>query len=81
MDKYIKQLIIKLSQKYMVILTHKMLWSEDKGRLVNIFTLYIADKRTKERLFKGDMYSKRAVVMELMKYAEDHRQATQENNS
>lgn len=68
MDKYIKMLIIKLSKKCKVTLNHKMFYSDEKERIVNVFTLIINNGDDK---YKTDLFSKRDVVSELMKWVDD----------
>lgn len=68
MDRYIKMLLIKLSSRYRVIVTHKMFWSDEKERLMNVFNVRIFNNGGKKTLFDKDLFSKRDVVSELMKW-------------
>ncbi len=71
MDKYIKMLIVSLSKKYTVVLVQRTSYSHEKCRLSNVFTLSIA--QGKQKLFNERFYSKRDVVMELMRWIKEKR--------
>lgn len=61
-DKYVKMLIIKLSQTYKVTVTTIMYYSEDTGRIGNMIKLKIADKDSGEILSVRDYRSKRELI-------------------
>ena len=48
MDKYIRMLLLKLSQRYKVTITNIMYVSEDTGRIGTSFNIRIAEKRKAE---------------------------------
>lgn len=68
MDKYIKIMLIKLSNKYdKVTITHIQSYNKEKNKLVNIYKFRIKDKRKVKSI---DCYSKRTLVQEMMKWVE-----------
>ena len=72
MDKYIKMLLIKLSPKYKVVVTTIMFYDDENQKFSNIIKLKVTDK-TKKKDFFTDCYGKRALISELMKWAEENR--------
>lgn len=69
MDKYIKMLMVKLSQQYKATLTSVMYFVEDTGRLGTTHTLRISRKGEKAALHEYQTHSKRDLVQEMMKWA------------
>lgn len=58
-------LMIKLSQKYKVSITHIMTYNTEKQCLSNVFKLKISDNN-KKVLHKYDCYNKKDLISELM---------------
>lgn len=80
MDKYIKLLLIQLSQKHdKVTITHIQSFNKEYNKITNIFKLTIKDKSDDwiddiyERYDTNniDCYNKRELVQEMMKWVED----------
>lgn len=69
MDKYIKIMLIKLSNKYdKVTITHIQSYNREKNKLINIYKLVIKNKGKVRTI---DCYSKRTLVQEMIKWVED----------
>lgn len=80
MDKYIKLLLIKLSNKYdKVTITHIQSYNKEYNKITNIFKLIIKDKSDdwiddiyeKYDTITIDCYNKRDLVQEMIKWVED----------
>ena len=79
MDKYIKILLIQLSQKHdKVLITHIQSYNKDYNKITNIFKLIIKNKSDdwiddiyeKYDTTKIDCYNKRELVQEMIKWVE-----------
>ena len=80
MDKYIKILLIQLSQKHdKVSITHIQSYNKDYNKITNIFKLIIKDKSEdwiddiyeRYNVRTIDCYNKRELVQEMIKWVED----------
>jgi hypothetical protein len=63
MDRYIKMLMAKLSQRYRITLVHITSYNPKKKRLTDVFTLDI--RQSGKKLHYKTYYSKRDVVLAL----------------
>jgi hypothetical protein len=70
MDKYINILFIKLSQKYKVTIITIMSYNNKYKRANKTYKLVIDSKKKKIERMSLDFTSKRALVMEMMKWAD-----------
>jgi hypothetical protein len=70
MDKYINILFIKLSQKYKVTIITIMSYNNKYKRANKTYKLVIDSKKKKIERISLDFTSKRALVLEMMKWAE-----------
>ena len=79
MDKYIKVLLIQLSQKHdKVLITHIQSYNQDYNKITNIFKLIIKDKSEdwiddiyeKKDTTTIDCRNKRELVQEMIKWVE-----------
>ena len=79
MDKYIKILLIKLSNKYdKVTITHIQSYNKEYNKITNIFKLSIKEKSKdwiddiyeKYDTTNIDCYNKRELVQEMIKWVE-----------
>ena len=69
MDKYIKLLLIQLSQKYdKVIITHIQTYNKKYNKISNIFKLVIKNNNKNNII---DLYNKKELVQEMMKWLEE----------
>ena len=80
MDKYIKILLIKLSNKYdKVTITHIQSYNKEYNKITNIFKLSIKEKSKdwiddiyeKYDTTNIDCYNKRELVQEMIKWVQD----------
>ena len=70
-DKYIKILIIKISQKYKITITNIMTYDDEDNRIKNIFKILIKEKYGKNALCEKTVYNKRSLISELMKWQQN----------
>lgn len=70
MDKYIKMLIIKLSEKYHVTVTTIMFSGNEAGRVSNVIKFKLMDKEREKIIYTKDCNGKRELVSEMVKWAE-----------
>ena len=68
MDKYIKMLLIKISQKYKVTITTIMSYDGEQNRVKNIYKIFIKSKETESVLYDKAVYNKRNLLSELVKW-------------
>lgn len=66
MDKYVKMLFIKLSQKYKVTITTIMFYNDEHKSIGNIIKLKIANKADGKTIKIADFSNKRDLVSEMM---------------
>lgn len=80
MDKYIKILLIQLSEKHdKVLITHIQLYNKEYNKITNIFKLIIKDKSNDwiDDIYERydtrtiDCYNKRDLVQEMIKWVQD----------
>lgn len=80
MDKYIKILLIQLSEKHdKVLITHIQSYNKKYNKITNIFKLIIKDKSEywiddiyeKYDTTTIDCYNKRELVQEMIKWVQD----------
>ena len=66
MDRYIRQLLYVLGQRYDITLMSFMFYNRETGRLSTKYriTAYTIDR--KKQIYANDMFGKRQVVMALM---------------
>lgn len=68
MDKYIKMLLIALSQCYKATVTIVMGFNEETGSFFTIHKLLLSNKETKKPIHQYDAKGKRDLVSEMMKW-------------
>lgn len=68
MDKYIKMMLIKLSEKYKATVTSIMFYDAEKQRIKTVVKLRIAHKGSNEAIAECSCYNKRELVGEMMKW-------------
>lgn len=80
MDKYIKTLLIQLSQKHdKVLITHIQSYNKEYNKITNIFKLTVKDKSKEwiDDIYEKydtrtiDCYNKRELVQEMIKWVKD----------
>lgn len=80
MDKYIKILLIQLSEKHdKVLITHIQSYNKEYNKITNIFKLIIKDKSNDwiDDIYERydtttrDCHNKRELILEMMKWVED----------
>lgn len=72
MDKYINILFIQLSQKYKVNIITIMSYNNKYKRVNKTYKLVIDSKRKKIERVSLDFTSKRALVLEMMRWVEQN---------